>query len=96
MLRNHGEAECSYKAGDWISQLITERIADADAIQLDDLGTTERGKKGFGSSDLSLKRPITAKEEKIQICLVFVTVGRGGFSLARPRPYTGRGGVFFR
>ena len=26
---------------------IVERIADADAMEVDDLGTTERGKKGF-------------------------------------------------
>jgi len=55
ILRNHGNAHCVFKAGDRIAQLIIEKIANAEAIEVDDLGVTERGKMGFGSSDLNPK-----------------------------------------
>ena len=63
ILRNHGEADCLFKAGDWIAQLIIDRIADADAMDVDQLGITERGKLGLGSSNQNPKRSITAKEQ---------------------------------
>ena len=55
LLRNQGEANCLYKAGDAIAQLIREKIANADVMEVDDLGVTERGKMGFWSSDLNPK-----------------------------------------
>jgi len=55
IFRNHGNADCLFKAGDQIAQLIIQRIANADTMEVDDLGTTERGKLGFGSSDLNPK-----------------------------------------
>jgi len=70
ILRNHGEADCMFKAGDRIAQLIIEKIANADAIEVDNLGVTERGKMGLGSSDLNPKRSITAKEEEVKICFL--------------------------
>jgi len=70
ILRNHGEADCVFKAGDRIAQLIVEKVANADAIEVDELGTTERGKAGFRSSDLNPKRSITAKEEGVKICFL--------------------------
>ena len=70
ILGYHGQADGSYKAGDRIVQLIVEKIADADAMGLDDLGTTESGEKGFGTSDLSAKRSITANAEGIKICFL--------------------------
>jgi len=39
-------------------------------MEVDDLDTTERGKSGFGSSDLNPKRSITAKEEGVKICVL--------------------------
>jgi len=39
-------------------------------MEVDKLEITERGKMGFGSSDMNPKRSITAKEEKIQICFL--------------------------
>jgi len=68
ILRNHGEADCVFKAGDQIVQLIIEKVANADAMEVDDLETTERGKSGFGSSDLNPKRSIRVKEEGVKIC----------------------------
>ena len=48
ILGNHGEADCVFKAGDRIAQLIVEKVANADAMEVDDLGITDRGKMGFG------------------------------------------------
>ena len=70
ILRNHGEADCVFRAGDRIAQLIIEKVGNADAMQVDDLETTEGGKSGFGSSDLNPKRSITAKEEGVKICFL--------------------------
>ena len=56
-----------FKAVDWIAQLLIERIATTEAMELDDLAIPERGNMGFGSSDLSPKRSITAEEEGIKI-----------------------------
>jgi len=69
IVRNHCEADCVFKAGDRIAQLIIEKVACADAMEIDDLETTERGKLGFGSSDLNPKRSITAKEG-VKICFL--------------------------
>jgi len=41
ILRNHGEGDCVFKAGDRRAQLIIEKVADADAIEADDLETTD-------------------------------------------------------
>ena len=41
ILRNHDKADCLYKAVDRIAQLIIEKVANADAIEVDDLETTE-------------------------------------------------------
>jgi len=70
ILGNHGQSDCSLKAGNRIAQLIVENIADADAMEIDDLATTERGKKGFGSSDLNPKGSITAQEARVKICFL--------------------------
>jgi len=70
ILRNHGEAECLYNAGDRIAQLIIEKIANTNIMEVDDLGTTERGKIGFRSSDLNPKRSIKAKKEEVKICFL--------------------------
>jgi len=70
ILRNYSEADCVFKAGDRIAQLIIEKVANADTREVDDLETTERGKSGFGSSDLNPKRSITAKEEGGKICFL--------------------------
>jgi len=41
-LRNDGEADCLFKAGDRIAQLIIELIANADAMEVDHLGASKR------------------------------------------------------
>jgi len=79
ILRNHGEADCVFKAGDRIAQLIIEKVANADAMEVDDLETTERGTMGFGSSDLNPKRSITAKEEEVKICFLHADTSENEF-----------------
>ena len=44
--------------GDLITQLIVERIASEEAILVENLETTERGTKGFGSSDMELIKQV--------------------------------------
>ena len=41
ILRNHGGANCVYKAGDRIAQFIIDQIANADAMEVDNLGETK-------------------------------------------------------
>jgi len=79
ILRNHGEADCVFKAGDRIAQLIVEKVANADAMKVDDLGITERGKMGFGSSDMNPKRSIPAKEEDVKICFLHMDTSENEF-----------------
>jgi len=79
ILRNHGEADCVFKTGDRIAQLIIEKVANADAMEVDDLETTERRTMGFGSSNLNPKRSITAKEEEIKICFLHTDTSENEF-----------------
>jgi len=87
ILRNHGEADCLFKAGDRIAQLIVEKAANADAIEVEDLGVTERGKMGFGSSDMNCKRSITAKEEDVTICFLHTDTSKNEFFSAADIDY---------
>jgi len=48
-------------------------------MEVDDLGTTEQGKLGFGSSDLNPKRSSTAKEEGVKICSLDVDTSDNEF-----------------
>jgi len=79
ILRNHGEAHCVFKAADRIAQLILEKVAKADAMEVNDLKTTERGTAGFGSSDLNPKRSITAKEEGVKRCFLQANTSENEF-----------------
>jgi len=79
ILRNHGKADCVFTAGDRIAQLIVEKVVNADAMEVDDLGITEPGKMGFGSSDLNPKRSITAKEEEVKICFLHTDTSENEF-----------------
>jgi len=40
ILRNHGKADYLFKVGDRIAQLIIERIANAEATEVDDVEIT--------------------------------------------------------
>jgi len=79
ILQNQGQADCSYKA--WVrrAQLLVERIAKAEAMEVEDVGTRARGKKGFRLSDLNPKRSIRAKEEGIHRWFVHAERGKNEF-----------------
>jgi len=47
--------------------------------EVDNLETTERGKSGFGSSDLNPKRSIMAKEEEVKICFLHADTSENEF-----------------
>jgi len=77
--RNHGEADCVFKAGDRIAQLIIVTVANADAMEVDDLEITDRGKMSFGSSDMNPKRSITAKKDQVRICFLYTDTSKNEF-----------------
>jgi len=90
ILPNYGKANCVFKAGDRIAQLIIEKIPNADAMEVDDLETTKGGKLGFGSRDLNLKRSITAKEEVVKICFLHAETDNNEFFSAADIGYQPR------
>ena len=49
-LYNHGSSEYNITAGDRIAQLVLLMKCDADVVEVKELGETDRGQKGFGSS----------------------------------------------
>ena len=58
ILVNLGNKEYKIHKGDRIAQLIVERIASEEAILVEKLETTERGTKGFGSSEMELTKQV--------------------------------------
>jgi len=79
ILRNHGEADCVFKVGDRIAQLIVEKVANADAMDVDNLGITGRGKMDFGSSDMNPKRSIMGQEGKTKIWFLHADMSENEF-----------------
>jgi len=51
VLFNHGTVDLEVRRGDRVAQLVLERIATPDVVEVDDLGATRRGAGGFGSTD---------------------------------------------
>jgi len=68
--RNHGNSSDQFRAGDRIAPLIMEKIETHNAMEIDNLGDTNRGTQGFGSSDLGPKWLIMCKELKVKICFL--------------------------
>ena len=58
ILVNFGTKEYEIHKGDKIAQLIVERIAIEEAILVENLETTERGTKWFGSIDIELTKQV--------------------------------------
>lgn len=52
LLVNNSDFNCIGKKGDRIAQLVIERIATVDIEQVDSIGQTARGDKGFGSTGI--------------------------------------------
>jgi len=57
VLFNHSEVEFKISKGDRIAQLIIERIATPQVVEVDDIEDTERGQGGFGSTGKSSNQP---------------------------------------
>ena len=47
---NNGTEDFVIKVGDRVAQLLLEQVRMEDAVEVEDLETTERGGKGFGST----------------------------------------------
>jgi len=90
ILRNHGEGNCIFKAGDRMAQLIVEKVANADAMEVDELEITERGKMGFRTSDINPPRSITAKEDTVRICFLRADTSENEFFSAADISYQPR------
>ena len=58
ILVNLGTKEYEIHKGDMITQLIVEKILSEEAILVGNLGTTKRGTKGFGCSDMELTKQV--------------------------------------
>ncbi|XRB02816.1 deoxyuridine 5'-triphosphate nucleotidohydrolase [Pycnococcus provasolii] len=53
ILVNHADEPFEVKVGDRIAQLILEKIATPDVVEVDDLEETDRGAGGFGSTGVA-------------------------------------------
>lgn len=54
ILFNHSDADFEVKQGDRVAQLILEKIAYADVMEVEDLDETVRGAGGYGSTGVSV------------------------------------------
>lgn len=50
LLFNHGEKDFEVKEGDRVAQLVLERIATPDVVEVEELEESVRGAGGFGST----------------------------------------------
>ena len=69
-LFNHSDEDLKVEKGDWIAQLILEKIATPKIKQVNNLDETTRGDQGFGSTDRHQE-----KEKEVLIAIVGKTEG---------------------
>jgi len=62
IMMNHHKKDYRVQEGDRIAQMIIEKIDTSGMREVDNLQITERGSKGFGSTDVSPKRTIAVKQ----------------------------------
>jgi len=67
-MMNHGKKSYQVQEGDRIAQMIIEKIETSDMMEVDNLQITDRGDKGFGSTDLSPKRTIAVEQVQPIMC----------------------------
>merc|ERR1711916_255285 len=53
VLYNHSDVDFEIKAGDRVAQLVLEKIATPDVVELESLDETDRGAGGFGSTGVA-------------------------------------------
>jgi len=61
IMMNHGKKNFQVQEGDWIAQMIIEKIEMSGIMEVDNPQIADRGNKGFGSTDLSPKRAIAVE-----------------------------------
>jgi dUTP pyrophosphatase len=62
LLVNHGSEKAKIRHGDRIAQIVVAPIVQAALIEVAELGTTERGGGGFGSTGTARSRPAKSKK----------------------------------
>jgi len=67
---NHSNNDCHITEGERITQMIIEKIDMSDAMEVDELEDTIRGKEGFGSTDLSPKRLVQTMDTPPVVCIL--------------------------
>jgi len=72
---NHGKKSYQVQEGDRIAQMIIEKIDRSGIMEVDHLRITDRGNKGFGSTDLSLKRTISVEQVQPIMCQLYADRG---------------------
>ena len=70
ILRKHRNTGCKFKAGDRIAQLIVGIIQTHDTMEINNLEDTERGNKGFGSSNIGPTQLIMCEELQVKMCFL--------------------------
>ena len=68
---NHGKKGYHIQEGDRIAQMIIEKIDMSDMMEVDNLQITDRGNKGFGSTDLLPKRTIAVEQGGPIMCQLY-------------------------
>ena len=68
LLFNHSDVEFSINEGDRIAQMIIEKYTLTELAEVENLGETERGAGGFGSTGVSegVKKPAAAAAEEVK------------------------------
>ena len=67
ILMNHGTQDCLIQAGEPIAQMIVGKINTQTAVQVETLANTDRGTKGFGSTNLNPSQTIKSTQTIPQI-----------------------------
>jgi len=67
-LMNYGKRSYQGQEGDRIAQMIIEKIDMSGIMEVDNLQITNRGNKGFGSTDLSPKGTIGVEQVQPVMC----------------------------
>ena len=73
LLFNHSNESFEVKKGDWVAQLVLERNATPNLEEVTDLGNTDRGQQGFGSTgESTLSEDPTEEQEEKEILIALV------------------------
>jgi len=71
IMMNHGKKNYQVQEGDRIAQMIIKRIDISAMMEVDNLKITDRGNKGFGTTDLSPKRTIVVEQVQPIMCQLY-------------------------